>query len=988
MKLKMISRGLATVFIALFAVMLGLTALAIESEADLNQMFGTTSIEVRYAEDGSQENTEYYSKTTRSIDAFMTDKLALIEQITDEGTVLLKNESNVLPLKTENKVTILGKASTALVYGGSSGNAAIGNMGSELINLTLKKGLESAGFTVNPAMWDFYKSKNLSFTAGPEQEIAPSSLPADGLNEYGEAAIVVFSRVSGEGHDAEDGYYELNDIELALVDKAKEISDKVIVIVNSPSPLAINALKNDEGVDAILQIGGAGALGAKSIGKILRGTVSPSGRLVDTYAADSRSSAAYQSAGTVEYANADAVKAAASSSLGIGSGGTKYTVFAEGIYVGYKYYETRYEDCVLNVGGANSNVGAFKSANGWSYADEVDYAFGYGLSYTSFTQEIVSFDVADNVATMSVKVTNTGDDDGKDVVQMYVQSPYTDYDKANGVEKAAIQLAGIGKTDTLKANGGTETVTVKVDLYSVASYDYKNAKTWILDDGDYYFAIGNGAHESLNNVLAKKGVTNLDGEGNADLARVWTNSEMRNFAEYEFTDKGFTTENGLFHNNVDVATTNRLDKADLNTMIDNATTYLSRSDWKNTWTSGIPQVTATSSMINDIVFEPTYEKGDAVGDSYVYGADTDFSIIMAKGLEYDDEVWEGILNQLMIEEMIATVGKNFGAIDPILGLGFLGTNDNDGVGSGPCMGYPSSYDTGSTVIDGVSKYSAIDPKMYPSETVDAATFNQKLIYELGEMLSEDCYYVNLTTLWGPGLNIHRHPYSGRNFEYFSEDSTLTYILGAQVTAGLQSNGVIAGPKHFAFNDQETDRYGYAVYVNEQAAREISLRGFEGSVAVAKAKNVMTALNRIGGEWIGTSDALQNKIMRDEWGFDGYTITDNALEPYLCGRSITRGTDKLMLLPGNDRSGELNKAALLADSNLYSSVREACHRILYVYANSKAMNGISSSSYFVRVTPWWKTLIINIDVIIGCLAALGIVGFIAGSGKARKEALQS
>lgn len=527
---------------------------------------------------------------------------------------------------------------------------------------------------------------------------------------------------------------------------------------------------------------------------------------------------------------------------------------------------------------------------------------------------------------------------------------------------------------------GTETVSVKIDLYNIAGYDAAAAKSWILDAGDYYFAVGGGAHEALNNVLAAKGATGLDGAGNAALARKWTNPELRNFGEYEFTDKGFTTENGLFHNNGG-AVTNRLEGADLNKLVgEGTTTYLSRKDWQKTWPQGLGGVTATRAMIDDIVFEPTYEKGGAVGDKYVYGADTAYGIIMAKGLKYDDPVWDNILSQLMVEEMIATVGKNFGAIDPILGLGFPGTSDNDGVGSGPCAGYPTSLDTGATVIDGENKYSAIDPRMYPSETVEAATFDQQLIYKLGETLSEDCYYVGLTSLWGPGLNIHRHPYAGRNFEYFSEDSQLTYILGAQVTAGLQSNGVIACPKHFAFNDQETDRYGFAVYGNEQAGRENSLRGFEGAVAVAKAKNVMTSLNRLGSEWVGTNSALLNDILRGEWGFDGYTITDNALEPYMCGRSITRGTDKLMLLPGNDRSGELNKAALLADENLFAAVREACHRILYVYANSKAMNGISSSSYIVRVTPWWKTVIINIDVILGCLTALGIVGFIAGSAE--------
>ena len=753
---------------------------------------------------------------------------------------------------------------------------------------------------------------------------------------------------------------------------AKEACGKVIVIINSPSPIAIHALKEDAGVGAILQIGGLGALGTVSVGKILAGEVSPSGKLIDTYAASSRSSAAYQSSGTVAYANADAVSAAATS-IGIGAGGTKYTVFSEGIYVGYKYYETRYEDCVLGQGNAASSAGVFASSGNWNYDEEVDYPFGYGLSYTDFSQELTGLTVENDVVTATVRVTNEGDAAGKEVVQLYVQSPYTDYDKENGVEKSAIQLVNFGKTGILQPGASAE-VTLKMDLYNIASWDYRNAKTWILDEGSYYFAVGESAHDALNNVLAAKGA---DVAGDKDLARVWENDAFRTLGEYEFTEAGFTTENGLFHNNTETAYTNRLDEADLNNLVgEGTTTYLSRSDWSGTWTEGLKAVTATEEMIDQIAFLSDYQKGEPVGDTYTYGADTAFNILMAKGKSYDDEVWEDILNQLMVEEMIAMVGKNFGAIDPVLGLNFPGTNDNDGVGSGPCVGYPSSLDTGSTVIEGETKYSAIEPRMYPSETVEAATFNQQLIYDLGEVMSEDCFYTGMTTLWGPGLNIHRHPYSGRNFEYFSEDSQMTYIMGAQITAGVQSNGVICGPKHFAFNDQETDRYGFAVYTNEQAGRENNLRGFEGAVAVAKAKNVMTSLNRVGCRWMGINTALQNDVLRSEWGFDGYTITDNALEPYMCGRSIALGTDKLMLLPGNERNDELNKEALLADSTLFAAVRQACHRILYVYVNSKAMNGISADTQIVPVTPWWKTALVNVNVVLGCLVALGIVGCIA------------
>ena len=972
MILKRLSRGLTTVFTVIFTVVLGLTALAYQAEADVNQILGTSSYEIVQNEGAEETDTRYFKQKTSSIDEFMQQKLDIIEQVTDEGTVLLKNEKSALPLAAGARVTLFGRASYNSVYGGDSGNAQIGNLGNQNINWTFRRGLEEAGFAVNDEMWNFYAQRNIAYNADPSAEVAPDQLPMGSVSGYADAGIVVLSRVTGEGGDAPDGYYELTQTELDLVNAAKEACSKVVVIINSPSPIAIHALKEDAGVGAILQIGGLGALGTKSVGKILAGEVSPSGKLVDTYAASSRAAAAYQSAGTVAYANADAVSAAATS-IGIGAGGTKYTVFSEGIYVGYKYYETRYEDCVLGQGNAASSAGVFASSGNWNYDEEVDYPFGYGLSYTDFSQELTGLTVENDVVTATVRVTNEGDVAGKEVVQLYVQSPYTEYDKENGVEKSAIQLVNFGKTGILQPGASAE-VTLKMDLYNIASWDYNKAKTWILDEGSYYFAVGESAHDALNNVLAAKGA---DVAGDKDLARVWENDAFRTLGEYEFTEAGFTTENGLFHNNTETAYTNRLDEADLNNLVGaGTTTYLSRSDWSGTWTEGLKAVTATEEMIDQIAFLSDYQKGEPVGDTYTYGADTAFNILMAKGKSYDDEVWEDILNQLMVEEMIAMVGKNFGAIDPVLGLNFPGTNDNDGVGSGPCVGYPTSLDTGSTVIEGETKYSAIEPRMYPSETVEAATFNQQLVYDLGEVMSEDCFYTGMTTLWGPGLNIHRHPYSGRNFEYFSEDSQMTYIMGAQITAGVQSNGVICGPKHFAFNDQETDRYGFAVYTNEQAGRENSLRGFEGAVAVAKAKNVMTSLNRVGCRWMGINTALQNDVLRSEWGFDGYTITDNALEPYMCGRSIALGTDKLMLLPGNERNDELNKEALLADSTLFAAVRQACHRILYVYVNSKAMNGISADTQIVPVTPWWKTALVNVNVVLGCLVALGIVGCIA------------
>ncbi len=974
MKQKRVWCGVSAFLVSAFILTQSLSVYAIKSEADINQMLGTSSYEIKNSDGG---DTEYFKSKTSSLDEHMDNKLNMIERLVDEGTVLVKN-NGALPFKGVAKITLLGRSSVDVVYNGSSGNGTIGNSGNENINLTLKVGLEKAGFTVNPVMWDYYK-------ANSKTESDPSVLPNEGISDYSDAAIVVLTRNAGEGADAADGYYELTETEKALVEKAKQISSKVVVLVNSPSPLAFDEFDRDDGVDAILQVGGLGATGVKSIGNILSGKVNPSGRLVDTYAADSRSSAAYQNISTYAYTNAAEITAA--SPNGSGEGNTKYVVQQEGIYIGYKYYETRYEDAVLNQGNASGNAGVYESKGNWNYADEVTYSFGYGLSYTTFEKTITSFKVENNVVKMDVKVKNTGDVAGKEVVQVYAQTPYTEYDKKNGVEKSSIQLLNFGKTQELKP-GEEETVTVKMDIYNIASYDSAIEQNYILDEGSYYFAVGNGAHDALNNILAAKGKSLADGmdyDGDSSLAKKWQKTEFEVLDDYEFTEEGFTTVNGLYHNNTGTEVCNRLDEGDLNNLLgDGATVYLTRSDWQGTWPTAQTTLTPNDYMVDRLTFNGVYEKGSSDTSEFTYNSGTTYQISIMMGLPYDHEMWDVILDQLMIEEMIVTVGKNFGAIDPILGISFPGTSDNDGVGSGPCTRYLKEFDDGSTPFEGVTAYSSIDAKMFPSETVEAATFNQELIYEFGEILSEESYYNGMTTLWGPGLNLHRTPYSGRNFEYFSECSQLTYILGAQITAGMQSNGMIACPKHFVVNDQEQDRYGYSVYLNEQTARENSLRGFEGCVAVGKAKNIMTALNRYGCDWIGACEPIQNDILRDEWGFDGYTITDNAVYPYMCGNCIALGTDKFMLLPGNDRNDQLNKQAVLSDARLFEALRTATHRILYVYVNSKAMNGMAANAEIVPVTPWWKAALITVDVVLGVLAIGSLAWYVVGETKNKKK----
>lgn len=989
-------RGLTTLFGSLGAILLGVTLLADSFVREINSFMGIASAEVVNADGSSEDDHIYYGSEFASIDEMMQAKNDLCEEITDEGIVLLKN-NGALPLENAKNVTCLGRGSVDLVYAGASGAGIIGNVGTS-INATLKDGLEDAGYLVNPTMWDFYVNSGYTRSNGGSGgndayrigEVPVSEYPHDkGYEDYSDACIVVFTRNSGESNEApvgefEDGevYYQLQEAEKAVLEEAEANFETVIVFVNSPSALSVEELRQDDGVDAILTAGGLGMNGARSLGKILSGEVNPSGRLTDTYAVDSLSSPALQNHGDYSFTNADEIIAA--SENGLSEHNTNYLVQAEGIYTGYKYYETRYEDCVLSRGNAASEAGTFASAGDWNYAEEVSYSMGYGMSYTTFEQEIENIEVSDNVIYAQVKVTNTGKVPGKEVVQLYVQSPYTDYDRANGIEKASVQMVNFGKTDLLQS-GESESINIRMDLYNICSYDTNGQGTWILDDGTYYFAVGNSAHDALNNILAIKGKTTADGmdyDGNADLARKWINDEFRTFENPEFTENGFTTLDGTYHNTTDAKVTNQVQAAELNNWIDGAVTYLSRSDWSATWPKSVDSLVATDEMIPHLLAQ-TYEPGSTDTSDITADADTDYQVSMMRGKDYADEEWNKILDQMSLEEMMSLVGKDFSATEPIPSISYPGTIENDGP-SGCVTNYSSKYDGDSTIFEGIDKYSQINPRMYPSECLVACTYNQELVYRLGQMNGEDCYYTGQSTIWAPGINLHRSPYSGRNFEYFSEDSMITYILGAQEVAGIQSKGAVAAPKHFVFNDYEMNRFGLCTFLNEQTARENGLRAFEGAVAVGHAKNVMTTLARIGCDWMGYSSELQDNVLRGEWGFDGFTVTDNSIMPYMYGNSITCGTDKFVVFIPGRYEEQLAPEIVSRDEKLLTSLREACHRILYVNVNSMAMNGVSDDAVVKDVTPGWQMLLFTVSGVLWAFTLVCLMLFIRADRKFRKE----
>lgn len=483
-----------------------------------------------------------------SLDEWKKAADQLVEDVTSEGIVLLKNQNQTLPLAKGSKVTLFGRSSVDLVLGGTGA----GNINTDYV-VDLKSAMEDDGrFTINSTIWDFYKTydgkdgyvrSNGGYMGAKPEDIYTAEVPVSEYTDkvkqsyidYNDAAIVVFSRVGGEASDMPTGafgdgekYLALQPAEEALLKEIKNSGafDKIIAVINTSNAMELSWVDQEEyGIDACLWIGGVGQSGSRAVAKVLDGEVNPSGRLSDTYAADSFSSPAMQNFGDFTFTNANEIN----SSIGEANNGTKYVVYREGIYVGYRYYETRYSDGVTDPAGTNalSSAGAFVGDT-WNYDNEVCYPFGYGLSYGAedglpFAQEVVSSKMSDDGLEMQVKVTNNGTAAGKNVVELYAQQPYT----CGGIEKSAVQLVGFDKTDILEP-GQSETVTITVPKKEFSSYDYRTDKTYVLDAGDYHFAIGNSAHDALNNILAAQGKTvedGMDAEGDAEKVYLWNNAK-------------------------------------------------------------------------------------------------------------------------------------------------------------------------------------------------------------------------------------------------------------------------------------------------------------------------------------------------------------------------------------------------------------------------------------------------------------------------------
>lgn len=968
----------AVVAVLIVALVATLNGVAVYWDVALTQFFGTVGGSTASSEGGGEgsEDLNYFT-ADYSVSDLQDKEHELNLQIAGEGAVLLKNDNAALPLAAGAKVSVFGSSATSTLTGGS-GSGATAATGTP----TVKDVLTTAGLSVNETLWDFYDSgAGKGYGNGAADTLsqasstwvlneAPQSIyTADvksSYSAYSDAAIVVFTRNNGEGADlprnmakyaegtdAEKHYLELTENEKALLTAVQEAGfDRVIVLINSASAMELGFIGDEAyGIDACLQFAGTGVNGLEAIGKIISGEITPSGKTVDTYLYDQLSSPVMQNFGDFKY-----------------SGGAEYYVMeAEGIYVGYRYTETRYEDVVLGQG----NAGAF------DYASEVQFPFGYGLSYAQFSHSGFSATAPDGDGKITVTLTVTNDSDtysGKDVVEIYAQTPYTDYDKENLVEKSSVQLVGFAKTGILEP-GASEEVTITVDLRDMISYDAHGAKTYILDAGTYYITAASDAHQAINNILAAKGCTTENGmTGDGDVSMVSSfERDSLDTTTYSVTAAGATVTNLLGFADITDSTSPWYD-ADFR--------YLSRSDWEGTFPVPYGSVDSAASD-NATGFQFTGE-GDAslisviqateyaasgnpeAASSYTMptlGATNGHEAIELRGLDFDDPLWDEVLDQLTLGELKVFSGKSGYQTAKTESINLPATVNLDG---------PAGINSFIGDNAGMSWVSAV---------MLGQTWNVELAAEMGELVGNESIYMGVSGWYAPAMNLHRAPFAGRNFEYYAEDGFLSGRIASAEVAGCQDKGLFVFIKHFALNEQESHREGVCMWSNEQACRELYLKPFQTCIeenASNGTMGVMTSYNRIGPVWTGGCYNLVTGILRNEWGFNGMVLTDYGSSDYMDTDMMLAAGGDAQLRTGISAPTDSESAAAL------SLLRQSAKHIIYTVVNSNAMNGIAVGTKTTSAFPVYMLILIAVDVVAAAGIGLGTFFVVKKTRKKKTE----
>ena len=867
----------------------------------------------------SDEVTSVYpaQKAASKAEAFANAQEVNLK-LAEEGFVLLKNENAALPMNKGARISVFSKNSVNLSYGGSgSGGFDTSN------NKDLYESLNDAGFVTNPTLKSFYESSqsgpvrtanSSDLDNGDNQKIATAETPQskytdavkNSYADYSDAALVVITRIGGEGFDlpryqgdsegtvsADSHYLELDQNEIDLLTAVTDGTFKrVVVVFNTPSSFEATFLKDSayaafaDKIDAAVWIGFTGSNGITALGEILNGDVNPSGRLVDTWAADFTKNPSFVNFGT----------GCLPDTTDKYDGGMYYSVdYEEGIYVGYRYYETRGET----------------DGEDW-YNANVVYPFGYGLSYTTFDWTVGDASASEielgTTITVPVTVKNTGSVAGKDVVQLYASAPYT----LGGIEKAHKVLVGFAKTKLLQP-GESETVTVSFDPYSAASYDYRDANSngfsgYELEAGEYTLYVSRNAHESEKAIalnLAADVQIGTDPTTDSEVVNRYTDSE-------DFLDSDWQLD-----------------------------TMLSRADWEGTWPTPqtAQQHAGTDRLYEEIRSEEHNNPTDFDSEEYPwFGEEPTLTLrdllpsAEAEGYEpvvsYDDERWEELMMGCDEEEMIALINNGAYHTLAMESVGLPATIHGDGPSGFTCF---------------MSKEQVNGTCQYVSEPVMASTWNIDLMTELGEAIGEEGTIGDKATgqpyssIYAPGVNIHRSPFGGRCSEYFSEDPFISGMMGAAEVQGIQSRGVLPTVKHFVANEQETHRSigGDLSWVSEQALREIYLKPFEYTVKLGETRGIMTSFNRIGTRWTGGDYRLLTEILRNEWGFNGLVICDfNTIPQYMIPR--------MMFYAGGSLDLATQQSAMWTDCDTSDAgdaivLMRAVKDVMYALVNSNAMN---------------------------------------------------
>ena len=850
------------------------------------------------------------------------EAIEVADQIAEEGMVLLENDG-ILPISAPANINLFGWSSVNPTYGGTGS----GGLNELYEKISLIDSMEDAGFTVNQDLVDFYNefsteraemslaAQNWTLTEPPVSSYSDELI--QGAKEFSDTAVIVLSRIAGEGHndmpgdvtkasydnelngykDFEPGehYLQLSQTEEDMVDMVCSNFDNVILVYNAANPMELGFIDQYDQIRAAVWCQGPGHTGFEALGKILTGEVNPSGKTTDTFIYDMTAAPWWNNWENTHYSNMEDM---AVEGMNSGMAQTYYPSFVnyvEGIYVGYKYYETAAAEGVID------------------YEATVQYPFGYGLSYTTFTQKMSEITESDGNISFDVTVTNTGSAAGKDVVEVYYNPPYTN----GGIEKAAANLIRFDKTEMLEP-GESETISISFPAEELASYDMSGEGCYVLESGDYIISINSDSHTILDQQTYHVDETiRYEGDNKRDSDQVTATNQFQDAAG-------------------DV-------------------TYLSRADGFANYEEAAA-APASDVMSDDLVAQyhlnsnfdySTYINED--DEMPVTGADNGLTLADFRGADYDDPRWDDLLDQLTIDDMsnmIALSGYQTPAMDSV---GKVATVDADG---------PAAINNNFTGAGSIG---------FPVEVMIACTWNQELAQQYGEMMGKMCREMNIAGWYAPGMNTHRTPFGARNYEYFSEDGTLAGYISAAAVQGAAEQGVYAYIKHFALYEMNAKMV--CVWANEQAIREIYLKPFEISVKVGDAHAVMVSWSFIGIKWSGENSSLLNTVLRDEWGFQGFTLTDffrnNGHGFMNADAGLANGVDAMLSTYAGGPNVVQNPDA--ASSVKY--MRQACKNVMYTVVNSWMYedDGVSTSM------PVWQKAVIGADVVAGLiLVALGVL----------------